>query len=79
MQLRKIFEFQIDRPIEGVIKADDDASLRTEVEEYVISFQNSLNGQHQNLGQSRRQRTTSHRRLNSLNGRPPSNSLASVI
>ncbi len=37
MQLRKIFEFQIDRPIEGVIKADDDASLRTEVEEYVIT------------------------------------------
>ena len=37
MQLRKIFEFPIDRPIEGVIKADDDASLRTEVEEYVIT------------------------------------------
>lgn len=37
MQLRKIFEFQIDRAIEGVIKADDNASLRTEVEEYVIT------------------------------------------
>jgi hypothetical protein len=37
MQLRKLFEFPIDRPIEGVIKADDDASLRTEIEEYVIT------------------------------------------
>jgi hypothetical protein len=27
----------VDRPIEGVIKADDDASLRVEVEEYVIT------------------------------------------
>ena len=37
MQLRNIFEFPIDRPIEGVIKADDDASLKTEVEEYVLT------------------------------------------
>jgi hypothetical protein len=27
----------VDRPIEGVIKADDDASLRVEVEEYVLT------------------------------------------
>ncbi len=37
MQLRKIFEYQIDRPIEGVIKADDDAGLKNEVEEYVFT------------------------------------------
>lgn len=34
--LRDIFEKPVDRPIEGVIKADDDASLRTELEEYVF-------------------------------------------
>lgn len=37
MQLRKIFEHKIDRPIEGVIKADDDAGLKTEVGEYVFT------------------------------------------
>ncbi|QDS92477.1 hypothetical protein FF011L_12200 [Roseimaritima multifibrata] len=37
MQLRDIFEYKIDRPIEGVIKADDDAGLKTEVEEYVFT------------------------------------------
>jgi hypothetical protein len=37
MQLRQIFEYKIDRPIEGVIKADDDAGLKTEVEEYVFT------------------------------------------
>ena len=35
--MREIFEKPIDRPIDGVIKADDDASLRTELEEYVIT------------------------------------------
>jgi hypothetical protein len=30
--MREIFEKPIDRPIDGVIKADDDASLRTELE-----------------------------------------------
>lgn len=35
--LRDIFAKQVDRPIEGVIKADDTASLRTELEEYVIT------------------------------------------
>jgi len=35
--MRDIFEKPIDRPIDGVIKADDDASLRTELEEYVIT------------------------------------------
>jgi len=37
MKLNEIFEKPIDRPIEGVIKADDLASLKLEVEEYVIT------------------------------------------
>lgn len=37
MQLNAIFERPVDRPIEGVIKADDDASLRNEIEEYVLT------------------------------------------
>ena len=37
MRLDQIFEKQVDRPIEGVIKADDDASLFLEVEEYVLT------------------------------------------
>ena len=37
MELRSLFAKRVDRPIEGVIKADDDASLRTEVEEYVLT------------------------------------------
>ncbi|ESQ75037.1 BREX system P-loop protein BrxC [Asticcacaulis sp. AC402] len=36
-KLREIFEKPVDRAIEGVIKADDDASLRIEIEEYVIT------------------------------------------
>lgn len=36
-KLRSIFEKPVDRAIEGVIKADDDASLRVELEEYVIT------------------------------------------
>lgn len=36
-QLATIFAKPIDRHIEGVIKADDDASLRQEVEEYVLT------------------------------------------
>lgn len=35
--LRDIFEKPVDRAIEGVIKADDEASLRVELEEYVIT------------------------------------------
>ena len=35
--LRPIFLKRIDRPIEGVIKADDEASLRLEIEEYVLT------------------------------------------
>ena len=35
--LRDIFEKPVDRAIEGVIKADDDASLKVELEEYVIT------------------------------------------
>jgi energy-coupling factor transporter ATP-binding protein EcfA2 len=37
MKLKTIFKKPVDRSIEGVIKADDEASLRTEVEEYVIT------------------------------------------
>lgn len=37
MKLKSIFEKPIDRPIEGVIKADDEASLRVEIEEYVLT------------------------------------------
>ncbi len=37
MQLNTLFRKPIDRPIEGVIKADDDASLLIEVEEYVLT------------------------------------------
>ena len=37
MHLKELFEKPVDRTIEGVIKADDDASLRLEVEEYVIT------------------------------------------
>ncbi len=35
--LKEIYSKPIDRPIDGVIKADDDASLRIELEEYVIT------------------------------------------
>jgi len=37
MTLRTIFKKPVDRPIEGVIKADDEASLRLEIEEYVLT------------------------------------------
>ena len=37
MTLKSIFKKPIDRPIEGVIKADDEASLRLELEEYVLT------------------------------------------
>ncbi|RLB93082.1 MAG: BREX system P-loop protein BrxC [Deltaproteobacteria bacterium] len=37
MSLKTIFEKLVDRSIEGVIKADDNASLRLEVEEYVLT------------------------------------------
>ena len=37
MQLSEIFAKDIQRPIEGVIKADDVAHLGTEVEEYVLT------------------------------------------
>jgi len=35
--LKNIFSKRINRPIEGVIKANDDSSLRTEVDEYVLT------------------------------------------
>jgi hypothetical protein len=37
MTLKTIFAKPVDRPIEGVIKADDEASLRLEIEEYVLT------------------------------------------
>lgn len=37
MTLITIFEKPVNRPIEGVIKADDEASLRIEIEEYVLT------------------------------------------
>ena len=37
MILKTIFNRPVDRPIEGVIKADDEASLRLEIEEYVLT------------------------------------------
>ena len=37
MTLKTIFEKPVDRSIEGVIKADDEASLRLEAEEYVLT------------------------------------------
>ena len=37
MSLKTIFSKPVDRNIEGVIKADDDASLRLELDEYVIT------------------------------------------
>lgn len=37
MTLKTIFSKPVDRPIEGVIKADDEASLRLEIEEYVLT------------------------------------------
>ena len=35
--LRNLFEKPIDRHIEGVIKADDESDLLTEVSEYVVT------------------------------------------
>ncbi len=37
VMLREIFLKPVDRPIDGVIKADDEASLRSELDEYVIT------------------------------------------
>jgi len=37
MKLTTLFKQPVDRPIEGVIKADDDASLGLEVREYVLT------------------------------------------
>ncbi len=37
MVLKTIFSKPVDRPIEGVIKADDESSLRLEIEEYVLT------------------------------------------
>ncbi len=37
MQIGELFEKKIDRPIEGVIKADDLSRIKLEIEEYVIT------------------------------------------
>jgi len=37
LNLKDIFEKRIDRPIDGVIKADDQESILNELEEYVIT------------------------------------------
>lgn len=37
MELKGIFKSPVNRPIEGVIKADDEASLYTELSEYVLT------------------------------------------
>jgi hypothetical protein len=37
MKLKELFQKPLDRPIEGVIKADDNASLLNEIEEYVVT------------------------------------------
>jgi hypothetical protein len=37
MTLNTFFKKPVDRPIEGVIKTDDEASLRLEIEEYVLT------------------------------------------
>jgi hypothetical protein len=37
MQIRQLFAKPVDRPIEGVIKADDSRHLRVELEEYVVT------------------------------------------
>lgn len=37
--MREIFSKPIDRPIEGVIKANDESSLRTEIEEYILTHE----------------------------------------
>ena len=42
LNLREIFEKPIDRPIDGVIKADDEESILDELEEYVIISVNFL-------------------------------------
>jgi hypothetical protein len=37
MKIQDLFLKPVDRPIEGVIKADDDRNLQTELEEYVVT------------------------------------------
>lgn len=37
MKIHELFRKPVERPIEGVIKADDDRYLQTEVEEYVVT------------------------------------------
>ena len=39
MSMKNLFVKPVDRPIEGVIKADDEATLRQELEEYVLTHE----------------------------------------
>lgn len=39
MMLKALFKKPVDRPIEGVIKADDETSLKIEIEEYVLTHE----------------------------------------
>jgi hypothetical protein len=37
MKIHELFLKPVDRPIDGVIKADDSRNLQTELEEYVVT------------------------------------------
>ena len=37
MKIQELFLKAVDRPIDGVIKADDDRNLQNELEEYVVT------------------------------------------
>ncbi len=37
MKIQELFLKPVQRPIDGVIKADDDRNLQTELEEYVVT------------------------------------------
>ena len=37
MKIHELFLKPVDRPIDGVIKADDAGNLQTELEEYVVT------------------------------------------
>ena len=59
MKIGELFLKPIDREIEGVIKADDEAHLKTEVEEYVITNEIAKNLSYL-LGQYNKPRPTSN-------------------
>lgn len=57
--MREIFKKPVERAIDGVIKADDDASLRTELDEYVITSE---------IGQRLEQFLHAYNNYNTANG-----------